>query len=247
MPLQLDHIIIGVHDLDAATQDYRALGFTVVPGGMHASRATHNALITFADETYLELMAPTGEAPVPGVADYSEILAGGEGLVGFALRSDDLDADAARLPAHGWRVDGIVSGERQRSDGVSVQWRMTLLNGWYAPFLIQDVTPRERRISRDPASTTHPNGARGLHGIEIAARDLPGAWARYSRLFGLPQSPMPDEPVVGSVTLRPADSRQGERAERLAAVQIVGPDRTDDNLTLERTHGIVFRWLALPD
>ena len=246
MPLQPDHIIIGVHDLDAATQDYRALGFTVMPGGMHASRATHNALITFADETYLELMAPTGESRVPGVADYSEILAGGEGLVGFALRSDDLDADAARLPAHGWRVDGIVSGERRRGDGVVVQWRMTLLNGWYAPFLIQDVTPRERRISRDPASTTHPNGARGLHGIEIAARDLAGAWARYSHLFGLPESPVLDDPVIGSVTLRPADPSQGERVETLAAVQIIGPGRVDDHSILERTHGVLFRWFALP-
>ena len=43
MTLQLDHAVIAVDDLDAAVQNYRALGFTVVRGGVHANRATHNA------------------------------------------------------------------------------------------------------------------------------------------------------------------------------------------------------------
>src|SRR5207249_370550 len=37
----------------------RALGFTVVPGGVHAGGLTHNALIPFADGRYLELLALT--------------------------------------------------------------------------------------------------------------------------------------------------------------------------------------------
>ncbi|HML24322.1 MAG TPA: VOC family protein, partial [Aggregatilinea sp.] len=87
MTLQLDHAVIAVHDLDTAANDYRALGFTVKRGGVHANRATHNALIVFGDGTYLELLAATGDAPLPGVIDFGALLGAGEGLRGFALRS----------------------------------------------------------------------------------------------------------------------------------------------------------------
>ena len=39
MSLPLDHIVAAVDDLETASRDYRALGFTVVPGGVHANRA----------------------------------------------------------------------------------------------------------------------------------------------------------------------------------------------------------------
>ena len=48
----IDHIVILVNDLQAAIDDYAALGFSVAPGGTHADGATHNALIIFADDTY---------------------------------------------------------------------------------------------------------------------------------------------------------------------------------------------------
>src|SRR6266545_8295306 len=52
----IDHIIIAVADLNVAVRSYRGLGFTVVPGGRHPI-GTHNALISFADGSYLELIA----------------------------------------------------------------------------------------------------------------------------------------------------------------------------------------------
>ena len=54
MALQaIDHLVIMVRDLGAAIRDYSELGFTVVPGGSHPT-GTHNALIAFADGSYLE-------------------------------------------------------------------------------------------------------------------------------------------------------------------------------------------------
>src|SRR5690606_6925188 len=114
MSLSLDHAIIAVTDLDTAIRDYRGLGFTVTPGGTHANRATHNALITFANGTYLELLAATGDAPAPGVIDFSVLPQPGDGLVGFALRADDLATEAARLRAAGFAVGEIIPGERRR-------------------------------------------------------------------------------------------------------------------------------------
>lgn len=167
--LTLDHVIIAVTDLDAATQDYRALGFTVTPGGVHANRATHNALITFANQTYIELLALTGEPPLPGLIDFSGIIRGTEGLVGYALRSDDLAADAARLAAHDFTVGEPLPGERRRADGTLVQWRLALIDGGFAPFLIQDVTPIERRI--DPTRAHHANGAAAISALRALGAD----------------------------------------------------------------------------
>ena len=55
--LLLDHVVIHVADLDAAIADYASLGFNVQRGGTHADGATHNALIVFADGSYIELIA----------------------------------------------------------------------------------------------------------------------------------------------------------------------------------------------
>ena len=59
MPTSIDHIVIASADLDVAIANARSAGFTVVPGGVHGSGNTHNALIGFADGAYLELFSPT--------------------------------------------------------------------------------------------------------------------------------------------------------------------------------------------
>ncbi|MDX2141477.1 MAG: VOC family protein [Chloroflexota bacterium] len=171
MSLTLDHIIITVADLDAAIRDYQALGFTVVRGGVHANRATENALIVFEDGTYLELLAKTGEAPLPEMVDFSAVFANGMGLAGYALRTDDLTAEKARLEAAHIVVGDILPGERLRGDGRVVQWKLAQINDSFAPFLIEDVTPRDWRISTDPAITTHENRAVGIKRVEICVGD----------------------------------------------------------------------------
>ena len=52
----IDHLVIAVRNLEAAAEDYRSLGFTVVPGGRHPGVGTYNALIAFADSSYIELI-----------------------------------------------------------------------------------------------------------------------------------------------------------------------------------------------
>lgn len=233
MPLHLDHAVIAVDDLDAAIRDYRRLGFTVVPGGIHANRATHNALITFTNGTYLELLAATGEPPVPGAIDFSTLLRNGEGLVGFALRADDLETETARLRAAGFAVGEIIPGERRRQDGTLVQWKLALVDGGFAPFLIQDVTPQDRRIPTDPAVTTHANTATGLTCVEIAVRDLPRARVRYARLWGVSaETGTADTPVFGGVMLR------AEEVDALVALHLTF-DRTEgQDFPMDRTHQV---------
>ena len=240
MALSLDHVVIAIDDLDAAIRDYRDLGFTVRRGGVHANHATHNALITFADGTYLELLVSTGDPPLPGVIDFGVLLQHGEGLAGFALSSDDLDADAARLRADGFAVGEVIPGERRREDGTLIRWKLALIEDGFAPFLIQDVTPREWRV----AATAHPNRARGLRGVEIAVRELTTAWNRYTTLLGTSQPFDADAcHAVDCVILREAAADH----ETLFALHLVCEHASDDSFPLEQTHGVRFRqFLAGP-
>ncbi len=170
--LKLDHVIIGVKDLDRAIADYRALGFNAFYGGRHTSKSTHNALICFKDGTYLELLAPTGDPPQPGTTDFSVLLKAGEGLKGYALGSSDLAADAEALRARGANVGAVSEGRRLRTDGVELRWRTVALDGGMAPFLIEDITPRSQRVPDDLASVTHGNGVTGIARLEGANFEL---------------------------------------------------------------------------
>ena len=52
----IDHLVVVVPDLEAGIAAYEGLGFTVVRGGRHPV-GTHNALMAFADGSYMELIA----------------------------------------------------------------------------------------------------------------------------------------------------------------------------------------------
>ncbi len=168
--LPIDHVIIAVHDLNAASDDYTALGFNVIYGGKHASGSTHNALICFQDGAYLELLAPTGDPAQAGSTDFSPLLRGSEGLVGYALQSHDLLGDIAGLREHGVTVGAISKGKRERQDGIELRWYTASIDGGMSPFLIEDITPRYLRV---PANAiNHPNGVTGI--AELVGADLSG-------------------------------------------------------------------------
>lgn len=160
--LQIDHVIIAVRDLNKASADFTALGFTVIYGGRHASGSTHNGLICFQDGAYLELLAPTGNPAQPGSTDFSPLVRRGEGLVGFALQSSDLRADAAYLRQRGVDVGEISEGKRLRQDGIELRWYTATIDGGMSPFLIEDITLHRRRVPDDANVVTHANGVTGI-------------------------------------------------------------------------------------
>ncbi len=168
---KLDHVIIAVNDLDAAMEDYRALGFTVSYGGRHASGTTHNALICFQDGTYLELLGQTGDPAQPGMTDFTSVFAEGERLLGYALHSSDVVADGAALRARGAQVTDASEGSRLTTSGIEIRWRGISLDGGLSPFWVEDVTPRSLRVSDDINIVTHANGVTGIAKLEGADYD----------------------------------------------------------------------------
>lgn len=189
----IDHLVIISADLDKAVADATQAGFTVVTGGTHKDGNTHNALIAFQDGSYIELIAPT--SGIEGKTHrWFPRLAKGGGLVDLCLASNDLDADTSRIREQGRHYVGPDENGRHRPDGVELRWKGSMPpgavgeTGW--PFLIEDVTPRENRVSSDPAETTHENGAIGVAGVTIHTHDLATASADFNAITGRDVTPM---------------------------------------------------------
>ncbi|HRA32365.1 MAG TPA: VOC family protein, partial [Thermomicrobiales bacterium] len=185
MPTAIDHVVILVEDLDQAVRQYEQLGFTVVPGGKHA-RYTHNALITFQDGSYLELIA-FYEAPDPasgtGHRWYRHLSHGG-GLIDFAVGTDDVTSVVAATSSRGLSYDGPHPGQRARPDGQQLAWRSAMVGAGDSaalPFVIEDITDRGLRVPAE--ASTHSNGVRGISALIIAVDDLDAAVGGYQRLL----------------------------------------------------------------
>ncbi len=176
----IDHIVILVNDLGAATASYAALGFTVAPGGTHAGGATHNALVVFEDDTYLELIAFLRDAPEHHWWPHA---AAGEGLIDYALLPSAIAADVAAARARGLVIDGPYDGGRVRPDGQRVAWQSARPAAAGLPFLCGDVTPRALRVPAG-ALRTHANGVTGIAGVTVATPDLTATAAQYQALLG---------------------------------------------------------------
>jgi hypothetical protein len=181
---QLDHVVLVVRDLASAIADHRRRGFTVTPGGEHADGATHNALIPFADGSYIELVAfrDLGRSLTHR---WWKVAADGGGFADFALLSDDLATDSAAL------ADLVKSPPKEdgriRPDGVAIKWRTAVLKP-PLPFVIEDLTARELRVPGG-AAAEHANGAKGIASVVVGAVDIGDAEWRYAALRerGAPQ------------------------------------------------------------
>ncbi len=177
----IDHLVIAVSDLEAATADYRGLGFTVVPGGRHPGVGTYNALIAFADTSYIELIG--FYEPRDDHRWWAPLQRGG-GLVDFCLQTDDLEGDAQALRRAGVDIGEPEERDRTRPDGVEIRWIFALARGPHrgvAPFIITDVTGRDVRVPRE---RSHANGATGIGAVTVAVSDLATVRGWYAQVLG---------------------------------------------------------------
>jgi catechol 2,3-dioxygenase-like lactoylglutathione lyase family enzyme len=233
----IDHVVILVHDLAAATSDYAALGFTVTPGGVHADGATHNALVAFADGSYLELIAFRREAPDHIWWRY---VAEGEGLIDVALLPGAIDDDVAAARMRGLDIAGPFSGGRERPDGVRIAWKTARPATPDLPFLCGDVTPRDLRVPTG-AACLHPNGVTGIARVLVATRDPAVSAARYRALLGIEGTTVTEgvsfELGASAIVLTALNERH--RREGPCALELRGGASVDLDPAI--THGVPIR------
>jgi catechol 2,3-dioxygenase-like lactoylglutathione lyase family enzyme len=254
--MDLDHIVIDVTNLEKAIADYRDLGFTVSPGGEHADRQTHNALISFADSTYIELIAFRAGTTSSEHPWWRFAQAGG-GFADWAIRTDAIVEHAERLRQAGLPIGMPRDGGRLRPDGVELRWRGTRQAPQTGlPFLIEDVTPRDLRVPGG-AATSHANGVQGVAALVIAVADLTAAAAQYRQLLDTqPSAPAPNPLLAATTVELPCHSGQivlaatpaGPIHERLQthgpgpyALLLSTPGERIGWLPPELTHGAAIR------
>ena len=189
MLTRIDHVMIGVADLQQGIDTYRRLGFNITPGGVHPGEGTHNA-IAFHDEDYLELLSVRDRdeylASHPG-GGLLEFLARGGGLRYIAVQSDDLVTDVMQMRQRGVDVSEPRDGTRQTPTGQTLRWKAATLGPRHPLplFFIEHLTPLSERHQAAQASTP-PNGALRVDRVYIAVADVATAAQTYSHVLGMP-------------------------------------------------------------
>jgi len=243
----LDHVVIVVPELRAAVGGFGEAGFTVTPGGRHDAIPTENALVAFADGSYLELLAARDPADhaswreaaagpgwtqhlrgVGAVARrFLRTLAGPDGVGDWCLRTRSLATRAADLRRVGEAASGPVAMARERPDGEHLRWELLLPESRGLPFWIRDVTPTERRVPGG-AATVHANGARGVASLVLATPLVATGALALGDVFGIAPSVAPGGTTVlmlGSLGLEFVEAEPpGVRGVRLEGVADL-PDR----------------------
>jgi catechol 2,3-dioxygenase-like lactoylglutathione lyase family enzyme len=185
----IDHLVILFQNLDDAMETYRKLGFRVLPGGEHPY-GTHNALVTFQDGSYLELIAFQDPAKHHDHRWYRFL--DRPGLVDFALGVENVETALQSLIASGVEYQDVKPGARKRPDGVALEWR-TLppaeSRTGELPFLIDDLTERNLRVPGG-SEATHENKVTGIKSLVVAVREFDEAIGEYNAILG-------SEPVRG--------------------------------------------------
>lgn len=123
----LDHVILAVRDLGDATRHYTTL-LSRLPSwhGDHPGWGTANALFRLHN-TYLELITPQGDGLL-GRMVAAHLDQRGEGPIGLAFATSDLDAARAQLVANGLEPPPIAPGLGRDTDTGRVRrWRSVVL------------------------------------------------------------------------------------------------------------------------
>jgi len=183
----IDHCYLLVEDLDRSLAQFRKLGFTVSPRGLHsAAMGSANHTIMFPQDYFelLGLVAPTEEN-----AGKRQLLErDGEGLYAIACRAGDVSEAGKKLEELGIGTNGLRSFERPvplPGGGEAVAaFSILQFDQEEVPvgmaFMCQHHTPQTVWL---PELLTHRNGAKALAGAVAAPADPEQAANGYARLF----------------------------------------------------------------
>jgi catechol 2,3-dioxygenase-like lactoylglutathione lyase family enzyme len=182
----IDHIIVGVRDLEAARHAWTRLGFTPTPRGRHIGQGTANYCIMFGRD-YLELLGFVERDEHAHRLEAFLVQREGPMSVAFAPESD-AEATAAALAERGLHPSpprALGRGLELPEGAVTPRFSLLTLPPEETPsldcFICGHLTPE---LVRRPEWLAHPNGATGIAAVHLVTAD-PGALApAYRRLFG---------------------------------------------------------------
>jgi hypothetical protein len=185
----IDHVIVGVRDLEAAAAAWRRLGFALSPRGRHIGQPTGNYCVMFPSD-YIELL---------GIVDagasahrLGNFLAWREGPMGLALAPAGSAQDARTallLQGLNPAAPRPLAREIELPEGTALpRFELVSLPSEDTPgldcFVCSHLTPE---LMRRPEWLDHSNGATGLEAVHILVESTAPLLAAYDRLFGIAQ------------------------------------------------------------
>jgi Glyoxalase-like domain len=164
--LSIDHVVLGVQDLDAAGHRLEeTFGLASIAGGRHAAWGTGNRIVPLG-ENYVELLGVVDENDAeasPVGRAVRGLVAGGDRWLCWCVATDDLDGTAARL---GLDLD---EGSRLRPDGTTLRWRSAgfpfALSNPALPFFITWEVPPD--LHPRAAAADHRVTPEGISWVEV--------------------------------------------------------------------------------
>jgi hypothetical protein len=178
--LKVDHITIAGRDLKQLQNVYAKAGIHSEYGGKHTNGLTEMAIASFLDGSYLEFIAAQKPSGAPSHY-WGRFIDGNAGPCAWAI-------SVPEIAGAGFGVQPQKSG-RLRGDGVQLEWESASLGpepqGTFFPFLIHDLTPRERRAF-PRGQPSEPRFA-GVGLVVIGVKDLDVSIQRYRDMFHLPE------------------------------------------------------------
>jgi hypothetical protein len=184
----VDHVLVGVRDLERARAGFERLGFTATPRGRHVGWGTANYCLMFPDD-YVELIGVVDPNRFTGGLD-TFLAESGEGLLGLALRSEDPEATRAV-----WQEAGLgppevkdlgrlleIVGEGE----VELRFKNVMLEpeatAGLRVFACTHLTPEPMRR---PEWLAHPNGALGIGSVSVVAAEPERLAPTLAKVFGV--------------------------------------------------------------
>src|SRR5882724_8479627 len=185
----IDHVIIGVRDLELARVGWSRLGFTLSPRGRHIGQGTGNYCIMFGSD-YIELL---------GIVDPGDFV---QNLDAFLVRREGLMALAfAPAAAPDAVCAALLPQQLHPFEPRPLARRIELLEGAVMPrFSLISLPPEETpgldcficahltpELMRRPDWLVHPNGVVGVKAIQVLVESTVPLLPAYDRLFGIQQ------------------------------------------------------------
>ncbi len=191
MSRAIDHLVLAVHDLDAAREAYRRMGFTLTPPAQHPW-GTANSLVQLQGN-FLELLAIADPAKIPpqeptrfSFGAFNEtFLKRRQGLSMLVFQSTDARRDQAEFKARGLQTYEPFDFSRQAKlpDGSlkTVAFSLAFATEPRMPdaafFTCQQHAPE---FFWKPEYQRHANGARAVVEVVMQANDPAG----FAEFFG---------------------------------------------------------------
>jgi len=181
----LDHVLVGVADLESARATWQRLGFTACPRGRHIGWGTANYCLML-ERDYIELIGIVDPSQFTNNLDV--FLETREGLLGLAYASDDVRATATALREKGIAAEGPKDLKRilELPEGeVRPAFELLFpdpnaLPGMRA-FICRHLTPE---MVWRPEWTRHANTARVILDIVGVVEDPVALAPAYREIFG---------------------------------------------------------------